>query len=73
MINAKVSDINERNWVEDHYFANGDPLKPLQPKYNDLNSGLNTINTLKEQVLLRVYEETNITIGKLKLSKAIMV
>jgi len=56
-----VSDVNELNWVEDHYFTSGNPKLPLQPKYNDLNSGLNDINTLKEQVLLRVYEEENIS------------
>ena len=56
-----VSNVNELNWVEDHYFTNGDPKLPLQPKYNDLTSGLNDINTLKEQVLLRVYEEENIS------------
>jgi helicase len=56
-----VSDINELNWVEEHYFTNNDPKSPLQPKYNDLESGLNDINTLKEQVLLRVYEEENIS------------
>jgi replicative superfamily II helicase len=56
-----VSDINELNWVEEHYFTNGDPKAPLQPKYNNLGSGLNDINTLKEQVLLRVYEEENIS------------
>jgi len=43
-----VNDLDERDWVEDHYFQN-----PLQsgvylPKYNDLTSGLNRINTLKE-------------------------
>lgn len=56
-----VSDVNDLNWVEDHYFTNSNPKIPLQPKYNDLNSGLNDINTLKEQVLLRVYEEDNIS------------
>ena len=56
-----VGDINEINWVEEHYFTNNDPKTPLQPKYNDLGSGLNDINTLKEQVLLRVYEEENIS------------
>ena len=60
-----VSDINELNWVEAHYFSNGEPKTPLQPKYNDLGSGLNDINTLKEQVLLRVYEEDNISIDSL--------
>ena len=60
-----VKNIEERMWVEDNYFKNtlGDTFIP---KYNDLISGLNKINTLKEQVLLRIYEEKNITIEKLK-------
>jgi replicative superfamily II helicase len=60
-----VKNIEERMWVEDNYFQNtlGDTFIP---KYNDLISGLNKINTLKEQVLLRIYEEKNITIEKLK-------
>ncbi len=61
-----VNNIDEKMWVEDHFFQ----LHPLQnkllPKYNDLTSGLNKINTLKEQVLLRVYEEKRITMEKLK-------
>lgn len=61
-----VSDVNERDWVEDHYFSNGDPNKEIVPKYNDLGSGLNTVHTLKEQVLLRVYEEENISMEQLK-------
>ncbi len=60
-----VSDVNELNWVEDHYFTNDNPKAPLEPKYNDLGSGLNDINTLKEQVLLRVYEEGNISVESL--------
>ncbi|KKM72220.1 hypothetical protein LCGC14_1422710 [marine sediment metagenome] len=61
-----VNNIDEKMWVEDHFFQN-QPLKnKLLPKYNDLTSGLNKINTLKEQVLLRVYEEKRITLEKLK-------
>ena len=61
-----VKDVNERDWVEDHYFQNSFPSKTYLPKYNDLVSGLNRVNTLKEQVLLRVYEEKDITLEKLK-------
>jgi len=61
-----VKDVNERDWVEDHYFQNSFPSKTYVPKYNDLVSGLNRVNTLKEQVLLRVYEEKHITLEKLK-------
>ena len=61
-----VSDLDERDWVEDHYFQNALQSEIYTPKYNDLTSGLNRINTLKEQVLLRIYEEKNITLEKLK-------
>jgi len=58
-------DVNEREWIEDHYFS-VDPTEEIVPKYNNLGSGLNTIHTLKEQVLLRIYEEENISIEQLK-------
>jgi replicative superfamily II helicase len=61
-----VQNIDERDWVEDHYFQSSFPSENYSPKYNDLNSGLNKLNTLKEQVLLRIYEERNITQEKLK-------
>lgn len=61
-----VKNVEEKMWVEDHFFQNHDLKGTLLPQYNDLTSGLNKINTLKEQVLLRVYEEGNITIEKLK-------
>lgn len=61
-----TSNIEEKMWVEDHFFENQSLKGTLIPRYNDLISGLNKINTLKEQVLLRVYEEKNITIEKLK-------
>jgi len=61
-----VKDLDERDWVEDHYFQNVLQSEVYTPKYNDLTSGLNKINTLKEQVLLRIYEEKNITLQKLK-------
>ena len=60
-----VNDIEERNWVEDHYFTYSNFLKKFLPKYNNLHSGLNKVNTLKEQVLLRVYEEKQITLENL--------
>ncbi|MFX0039581.1 MAG: DEAD/DEAH box helicase [Promethearchaeota archaeon] len=61
-----VKDIEEKMWVEDHFFQNYNLAKTLIPKYNDLTSGLNKINTLKEQVLLRIFEENQITLDKLK-------
>jgi len=61
-----VKDVNERDWVEDQYFQNSLPSNVYIPKYNDLISGLNRVNTLREQVLLRVYEEKGITLPKLK-------
>jgi replicative superfamily II helicase len=60
-----VKDIEEKMWVEDHFFQQN-TLNKLIPKYNDLTSGLNKINTLKEQVLLRIFEESKITLEKLK-------
>jgi replicative superfamily II helicase len=61
-----VGNVDERDWIEDHYFQNAVPSETYIPEYNDLISGLNKLNTLKEQVLLRVYEERNITMEKLK-------
>ena len=61
-----ASNVDERDWIEDHYFQNAGPAETYIPKYNDLTSGLNKLNTLKEQVLLRIYEEKNITLDKLK-------
>ncbi|MFX1365879.1 MAG: DEAD/DEAH box helicase [Promethearchaeota archaeon] len=61
-----TKNVNEKMWVEEHFFQN-QPLKnSLIPRYNNLISGLNKINTLKEQVLLRVYEEKKITLEQLK-------
>ena len=61
-----ANNVDERDWIEDHYFQNAVPSETYIPKYNDLTSGLNKLNTLKEQVLLRIYEEKNITLDKLK-------
>ena len=61
-----VKDIDEKMWVEDFYFNSSQINSPLVPKYSDLTSGLNKINILKEQVLLRIFEEQTITIEKLK-------
>jgi len=61
-----VKNMEEKMWVEDHYFKALKMNGPLIPKYNDLGSGLNKINILKEQVLLRVFEEQEITLDKLK-------
>ena len=61
-----VNNVEERMWIEDHYFQNFLSSKKPIPKYNDLTSGLNNINILKEQVLLRIYEDQNISIEKIK-------
>ncbi|MFX1313325.1 MAG: DEAD/DEAH box helicase [Promethearchaeota archaeon] len=61
-----VNDIEEKMWIEDHYFTYSGIKNTVCPKYNDLVSGLNKTNTLKEQVLLRIYEEKHITMDKLK-------
>jgi replicative superfamily II helicase len=61
-----TKDIEEKHWVEDHYFQADTLANTLLPKYNDLTSGLNKINTLKEQVLLRIYEEKKISLEQLK-------
>jgi len=61
-----VSQLEEQHWVEDHYFHNHALDNKLIPKYNNLISGLNKINTLKEQTLLRIYEEKKITMASLK-------
>ncbi len=61
-----AENVEERFWVEDYYFKTfNDGQKPV-PQYNDLLSGLNKIDTLKEQVLLRIYEGNSITIEELK-------
>ncbi|MFX0072024.1 MAG: DEAD/DEAH box helicase, partial [Candidatus Hermodarchaeota archaeon] len=61
-----VNNIEEKMWVEDNFFQRNPKEKKYQPRYNNLISGLNNVNTLKEQVLLRIYEGKNITIQKLK-------
>jgi len=61
-----VKNVEEKMWVEDHYFKSLQLNNPLKPKYNDLTSGLNKISILKEQVLLRIFEEQKITIDDLK-------
>jgi replicative superfamily II helicase len=61
-----VNEVKERDWVEDHYFTNALSEEQLKPKYNALLSGLNSLNLLKEQVLLRIYEEKRITHSQLK-------
>jgi replicative superfamily II helicase len=61
-----VKDIEEKMWVEDYYFNASQISTPLLPKYSDLVSGLNKVSILKEQVLLRIFEEQVIPIEKLK-------
>ncbi|MHA2036250.1 MAG: DEAD/DEAH box helicase [Promethearchaeota archaeon] len=61
-----VKDIDEKMWVEDNYFASPHLKDIMLPQYSDLHSRLNKIYILKEQVLLRIFEEKAITIEKLK-------
>ena len=61
-----VNNIDEKMWVEDHCFQNLGVENALIPKYNDLTSGLNSVNTLREQVLLRIFEEKKISLNQLK-------
>jgi replicative superfamily II helicase len=61
-----TKDVEEKHWVEDHYFQKDTLANAFIPKYNDLGSGLNKLNTLKEQVLLRIYEEKRISLDQLK-------
>ncbi|MFW9882726.1 MAG: helicase-related protein [Candidatus Thorarchaeota archaeon] len=61
-----VKNIEEKMWVEDNFFEQRQFNSILGARYNDLTSGLNKINTLKEQVLLRIYEEKKITLTQLK-------
>ncbi len=61
-----VKDLAEKEWVEDHYFQGFDKTSlELVPRYNDLLSSLNNVNTLMEQTLLRVYEEESVTLDKI--------
>ncbi|MEJ2250049.1 MAG: DEAD/DEAH box helicase, partial [Candidatus Lokiarchaeota archaeon] len=60
-----VSNVEERAWIEDHFFKGFAFDQNLIPKYEDLTSGLNSINILKEQVLLRIFEEKQITLEEL--------
>ncbi|MFX0178455.1 MAG: DEAD/DEAH box helicase [Candidatus Hodarchaeota archaeon] len=61
-----VNNLEERNWVENNHFQSIPTNRKLIPLYNNLVSSLNRVHTLKEQVLLRIYEEGNITIEQLK-------
>ncbi len=61
-----VKNIDEKMWVEDNYFSPPHLKDSMIPKYSDLTSRLNKIHILKEQVLLRIFEEKKITIEKLK-------
>ena len=61
-----VNDSSEKNWVEKHYFDSNVGAKKLVPKYNPIKSAINSTETLREQVLLRVFEGSGITIEELK-------
>lgn len=61
-----VKNYEEKLWVEEHYFQGRDDTQKLIPQYNQLHSTLNNTNTLKEQVLLRVFDEQKISLEKLK-------
>ncbi|MBN1801446.1 MAG: DEAD/DEAH box helicase [Candidatus Lokiarchaeota archaeon] len=61
-----VKDLEEKEWVEEYYFKSLD-IQSLEliPRYNDLLSSLNNMNTLMEQTLLRVYEEEKVTLERI--------
>lgn len=61
-----VGNVEEKAWVEDHYFKTVGPENVLIPKYDRLKSGLNNLDVLREQVLLRIYDEKKIALEKLK-------
>lgn len=61
-----VKNIDEKMWVEDNYFKSPHMRSAMIPKYSNLQSRLNKINILKEQVLLRIFESKRITIEQLK-------
>jgi replicative superfamily II helicase len=61
-----VNNLEEKMWIEDHYFTPDFSNNKLLAKYENLTSSLNDINTLKEQVLLRVYEEKKISLADIK-------
>ena len=61
-----VKNVQEEKWVLNYYFKSMSKLNKLIPKYNKLKSGLNSINTLKEQVLLRIYEQGKISLEQLR-------
>ncbi len=64
MILAK--NIEEKGWIEEHYFKISEERNKLVPVYDSLQSAINSTETLREQVLLRIYEHENITIEELK-------
>jgi helicase len=61
-----VDNLDEKSWVEQHYFHPFSDTTNRIPKYNDLTSQLNNIHILKEQVLLRVYEGEQVTMEQLR-------
>ncbi len=61
-----VKNLEEKAWVEDHYFQNENDFAKLTPKYNPLQSAINSTETLREQVLLRIFEQENISTEELK-------
>lgn len=61
-----VGNYEEKSWVEKQYFKRDVDTKKLLPVYNQIQSAINSTETLKEQVLLRIYEKENITLEELK-------
>lgn len=61
-----AADLEEKMWIEDHYFHASPHFPDLTPKYNELTSMLRDMNTLKEQTLLRIYEDSGLFIDDLK-------
>lgn len=63
-----AKNFEEKEWINDHYFIRPSERRTVKlvPKYNPLNSAISSVNTLQEQVLLRIYENDEISINEIK-------
>ena len=61
-----VEDYEEKSWVEKNFFDIDSKSRTFTPVYNEIKSAINSTETLREQVLLRVFEGGGITIEELK-------
>jgi replicative superfamily II helicase len=61
-----IENLDEKAWVEQHYFHQFSDTTQRIPQYNDLTSQLNNVHILKEQVLLRIYEGEQTTMEQLR-------